>query len=170
MFLLHATLEELKGTHTHYVFGDGVNCEVVRCNLVVFPTGSPLAGALTVNVHGQVSEISVPLSPDEQAAKDPRSRPEPGELELEEPPLLLPVPLFALGPPEPSAVLGGDWEEDSVFSWSESPRLAGLTEEIESNKGVNQHMLSSGDHAMSPPKCTCQDPSEMNNFRAFTAS
>ncbi|CAL8461778.1 g1309 [Coccomyxa elongata] len=84
----------------------------------------------------EVSEISVPLSPDEQAAKDPRNRPEPGELELEEPPLLLPVPLFALGPPEPSAVLGGDWEEDSVLSWSESPRLAGLTEEIESNKVV----------------------------------
>ncbi|BDA41497.1 probable transcription initiation factor TFIID subunit 1 at C-terminar half [Coccomyxa sp. Obi] len=84
----------------------------------------------------EVSEIPVPLSSDDQAAKDPRNRPEPGELEPEEPPMLLPVPLFALGPLEPLAVLGGDWEEDSVLSWSESPRLAGLTEEIESNRVV----------------------------------
>ncbi len=75
------------------------------------------------------------LSPDEHATGDPRNRPEAGELEPELPPLLLPVPLFALGPLEAAVAPGGGWEEESVLSWSESPRLAGLTEEFESRPG-----------------------------------
>lgn len=99
-------------------------------------------GCLLRQTHSfQVLEKPVLLSPDEQAAGDPRNRPEAGELEPEQAPVLLPVPLFALGPPEAAVAPGGGWEEDSVFSWSESPRRAGLTEEVDSNPGKYTPLL-----------------------------
>lgn len=96
----------------------------------------------------------MPLSHDKLAPlADPRPQPEAGELEPERPPLLLPVPLFALHPAEaPAAAPGGGWDEESVLSWSESPRLAGLTEEVDSRSGGGPLLLSS--HPYSLPLCS----------------
>ena len=61
---------------------------------------------------------------------DPRPHPEPGEVPIEAPPMALALPTFAIFPESEEKKDGGD--EDSVLSWSDTPRRHDATDEATS--------------------------------------
>ncbi len=72
----------------------------------------------------------VPWSPRaKRPPADPRPHPEPGEVPVEAPPMSLALPTFAIFP-ENEEKDGGD--EESVLSWSDTPRRHGATDEATS--------------------------------------
>ena len=93
----------------------------------------PLAMHLSFccNLQDWDCPLEVPWSP--RARKppaDPRPHPEPGEVPVEAPPMLLALPTFAIFPENEEKQDGGD--EDSVLSWSDTPRRHGATDEATS--------------------------------------
>ena len=75
-----------------------------------------------------VVPLIVPWSPPGKLPADPRPRPEPGEVPTEAPPMALALPMFAVFPEDEDKA----WDEDSILSWSDTPRRHGATDEATS--------------------------------------
>ena len=75
-----------------------------------------------------VVPLIVPWSPGRKPPADPRPRPEPGEVPVEAPPMALALPMFAVFPEDEDKA----WDEDSILSWSDTPRRQGATDEATS--------------------------------------
>ena len=75
-----------------------------------------------------VVPLIVPWLPPRKPPADPRPRPEPGEVPSEAPPMALALPMFAVFPEDEDKA----WDEDSILSWSDTPKRHGATDEATS--------------------------------------
>ena len=84
-----------------------------------------LQPSLAWNIQEFLCPLDVPWSPKAKPPVDPRPQPEPGEVPAEALPMSLALPTFAIFPENEEK----EGDEDSVLSWSDTPRRHGATDE-----------------------------------------